>query len=393
MRISLFRKIIWIIPVVLIVLATSALAEEWAPSLPNDTGDEELPPSFDIDHDGVADGLDNCPNDYNPSQADSDNDGKGDACDSVDDRISDKGIDIAEVNVDVDGKEDKITSNNRKIGGTAKANSDVDFTVKVKNVYGKEIKDVDVEVAIQDIDKGDDVTEDTRISRIAAGDSKEANVKFELPSKVDAGDYDVSIHVEGVDEDDNTHSIDWELQLKVDKEKDNVEIEASITPNPVSCGELANLNLNIANLGKSTENVEIRIINAEMGLNLNEKNVQIDSDDEYDKSYKLRIAENMVEGTYPVNVKVYYNNGKLSRSKDIEFIIENCNQIKETKNVETLKVVKTNQVATTNMIQKPTAELSFFTEDNAIILILIFFILILGGLAVFLVGVFIRLRK
>jgi len=37
----------------------------------------------DIDSDGIIDSNDNCPNTYNPDQADFDNDGKGDACDPV----------------------------------------------------------------------------------------------------------------------------------------------------------------------------------------------------------------------------------------------------------------------------------------------------------------------
>ena len=37
----------------------------------------------DMDDDGIADAIDNCPNTYNPSQEDSDLDGSGDACDPV----------------------------------------------------------------------------------------------------------------------------------------------------------------------------------------------------------------------------------------------------------------------------------------------------------------------
>jgi subtilisin family serine protease len=38
--------------------------------------------SFDADLDGLADGLDNCPNTYNPGQEDGDGDGTGEACDN-----------------------------------------------------------------------------------------------------------------------------------------------------------------------------------------------------------------------------------------------------------------------------------------------------------------------
>ena len=37
--------------------------------------------SGDNDSDGICDDVDNCPNDYNPNQADCDSDGIGDVCD------------------------------------------------------------------------------------------------------------------------------------------------------------------------------------------------------------------------------------------------------------------------------------------------------------------------
>ena len=48
--------------------------------------DSTRPPLVDGDSDGVLDGDDNCPAVANPSQADIDTDGIGDACDSVDNR-------------------------------------------------------------------------------------------------------------------------------------------------------------------------------------------------------------------------------------------------------------------------------------------------------------------
>ncbi|MCG8882870.1 hypothetical protein G1L02_06815 [Tenacibaculum finnmarkense] len=43
----------------------------------------------DFDEDGVLNSTDNCPNKYNPNQNDKDNDGKGDVCDTQDNRDSD----------------------------------------------------------------------------------------------------------------------------------------------------------------------------------------------------------------------------------------------------------------------------------------------------------------
>ncbi len=43
--------------------------------------DEEMQMLYDLDNDGISDTQDNCPDVYNPNQADSDNDGEGDECD------------------------------------------------------------------------------------------------------------------------------------------------------------------------------------------------------------------------------------------------------------------------------------------------------------------------
>lgn len=76
-----------------IVDALDNCPEEYNPSQFDQDGDgtgdacdlvDDTPPA-DGDGDGVADLLDNCPEDYNPNQADKDDDGLGDACDPVDD--------------------------------------------------------------------------------------------------------------------------------------------------------------------------------------------------------------------------------------------------------------------------------------------------------------------
>jgi hypothetical protein len=56
-------------------------SQETCDSLDNDC-DGNIDDGFDLDSDGVADCVDNCPSDYNPDQLDCDGDGKGNICDS-----------------------------------------------------------------------------------------------------------------------------------------------------------------------------------------------------------------------------------------------------------------------------------------------------------------------
>ena len=50
----------------------------------NDAAHPDGPPIDDLDGDGIADGVDNCVNDPNPTQLDTDHDGEGDACEFQD---------------------------------------------------------------------------------------------------------------------------------------------------------------------------------------------------------------------------------------------------------------------------------------------------------------------
>ncbi len=70
--------------------------------------------TIDADNDGIYNGMDNCPDDYNPTQADTDEDGVGDACDPCNNLVWTGGdlnanltLDIADVlilvNILIDG--------------------------------------------------------------------------------------------------------------------------------------------------------------------------------------------------------------------------------------------------------------------------------------------------
>ncbi|MDQ8153559.1 MAG: thrombospondin type 3 repeat-containing protein [Gemmatimonadota bacterium] len=72
-----------------------------------------LEPNADFDLDGVDDASDNCPQVANPAQSDGDNDGIGDACDSLNDNVADS-----------DG--DTLTNGEERTLGTDPLNPDTD---------------------------------------------------------------------------------------------------------------------------------------------------------------------------------------------------------------------------------------------------------------------------
>lgn len=89
------------------------------------TGEEVCLDLDDWDADGVDDNADNCPFTFNPSQRDTDGNGKGDACDFGDDWDGD-GIPDAEDNCVFDANADQTDSNGNGVGDACDFGDDFD---------------------------------------------------------------------------------------------------------------------------------------------------------------------------------------------------------------------------------------------------------------------------
>ena len=383
------KKIIVIIPLLLLVLSIFVTAIGWAPA----------PPSSDTDEDGITDGADNCPYVSNSNQIDTDLDGAGDACDTTS-LITYSTLEITEVIAKVDGSKDTIKNSGEKISKEAKEESDVEFEITLRNAFNETIKGVGVKVVIEDIDDGDNLEEESNSFDLKSGDSKGVGLDFELPLKVDEGNYDVKIHVEGKDENNDIYKIDWELVLKVEKENHNVQItKALFSPSSVSCGESAALRLKVLNLGGADEDILIGLKSEILGIDFEKKDIELkegaDDDAEYEQTFELKIPNGIAEGTYPIQLNVYYNKGKSVRTKDLNLVVSNCKETGESSILlQTSKQIP--ELITLGIQQKkPTITVvSYSQNDETIILLLTLFFIILIGLIIFALGfMIIRFRR
>ena len=95
--------------------------------------------------------------------------------------------------------------------------------------------------------------------------------------------------------------------------------KAALSNGYVLCYERTALRLDLENVGENDEdNVEIRVKNAALGIDLKKSDIKIEKfssdDNEYSTSFDLEIA-NAAAGMYPLTVEVYLD-GELTATTE-----------------------------------------------------------------------------
>lgn len=221
-----------------------------------------------------------------------------------------------------------------EIDRNAEPGDKIEFTIEIENTYeiDMDIEDVVVTITIEDIDDGDELEEETDGENIKDGKDETFKLDFEVPMKVDEGNYDVIIEVVGEDEDGKEHKISKNFVLVVDKEKHNVIIDNAVLKSEIlSCKSTTSLDIDILNLGSDSEE-EVRIVvqNSELNLDFEEYDdgdieleTGIDDDAEYSLSVPIN-ADGVAPGDYPIDIRVYRDETKLEDSMSVTLTVEEC---------------------------------------------------------------------
>ena len=242
------------------------------------------------------------------------------------------GLEIINVNAEVDGESDNNLQNNEKISESAKEESDVELEVEVKNSLNRKIDDIKVTAVIENIDDNDDLEESSYSFGLESGDSKKSTINFELPLRVDDGTYRVDILAEGEDSNNIKYEAEWKLKLEVKKDKDKLKItNARLSPALVSCGRKSDLELSVLNLGRDDEDISIEIVSDELGLNILREGIELgkgaDEDAEYRKIFRLLISDGIAAGSYRIDIKA--GSDDFTATTYANIFIEDCSIKKE----------------------------------------------------------------
>ena len=201
--------------------------------------------------------------------------------------------------------------------------------VTVKNDYTADLEDVVVTVKILDVDD-EDLSEESDSFDLNKGDDEDLVFEFDLTKEtVDQNQYTLEITAEGTATDGSKHKVVTTKIVEVDREAHQVVIKkAVLSNNYLLCFERTVLRLDLENVGENDEdNVEIRVKNAALGVDLKKADIEIEkfssNDNEYSTSFDLEIG-NVAAGTYPLTVEVYLD-GELTATTETNLEVgKNC---------------------------------------------------------------------
>ncbi len=272
---------------------------------------------------------------------------------------------ITDVDAKVDGKSSNNLDDNDEISKKAKPESDVEFKVKVDNLFtrteGIDIENIKVTITIEGIDEdGDDLEEESREFDLSPGDDKKVTLRFKIPLNVEEGNYDVSIEAEGEDENGRDHRDQMDVELEVEREEHDLRIvKLNLNKAVISCNEPFVLSYELMNLAQEDEtNAYVEIKNQDLNLNFVEKSISIDSDidrNKISKSHTLKLSNGISDGTYPVMVRVFSDDGQLQDTKTVSIEVKNCDEGKKPKTKEE-KVATQQQISTIHVKGTDTIE-------------------------------------
>ncbi|HLG24767.1 MAG TPA: hypothetical protein VI564_07605 [Candidatus Nanoarchaeia archaeon] len=251
---------------------------------------------------------------------------------------------ITDVDVNVGGKSSKNLNDGDLIRQDAEPEDSLDFKVNVMNNFSDnedfDIDDITVTVTIDGIDDGDDLEEESTEFDLNQGNDKSVSVRFDLPLEVEEDSYDVHIVADGNGEDGNDYGADITLRLDVNKKTHQIKITRfTLRPEQVSC-KRNNLQLDLAfaNIGGDDENdVVVRITNDDLGIDFEDTIDELtadpfDDDSKFSENFNFDVADDLEEGTYPIELNVLYNNDNERETATASLQVSDCGSAAPTQN-------------------------------------------------------------
>lgn len=225
---------------------------------------------------------------------------------------------------------------------------DITLSVKVKNNDDEEDREVRVEWDIYD--KGNkeflDIGDDETVS-INNNDYEWVEFSFEVPYDLERGS-NYLLFVKAYDDDEGEEEIcsvakengksaaigeEEGIPIEIKRERNDVEITKTNLPELLSCGSTTEINLWIANIGRTREDkIKVTLQESVFGKEISREVSKLDWDDKAEKlSFSVTVPNDIKEGIHKLNFRIDYDydedDDEFGKYKTISYDIEvkgNC---------------------------------------------------------------------
>lgn len=247
-------------------------------------------------------------------------------------------LQITKVDVTVDGSSDKDVNDGGRVGKDLKPGSSVKVKVRVDNAFttqeNLDINNIIISGILESIDDGEDLEDESNEFDLRPVRSKTETLTYDIPQKVDDGDYTLRLTVEGEDENSTEYNIEQTLILEVKKDKHAIAIEkASLDSDTLDCTRTTSLNVKLTNYGRDEEDkVTLQIVNSALGLNVKEENLDLtedlfSDDSSYTKVVAIKVPDTLKAEIYPIEISVFYDDDNLDDTKTVNLEVEDCTAV------------------------------------------------------------------
>lgn len=269
----------------------------------------------------------------------------------------------------------EITRDGETILSTSSSSASIDvepgdelsIEVRLENTFDDDsdvrIEDIRVTAVIEDIDDGDDLSDESDKLYVRADSKRTVRLKLTIPDDASSyQDYDLDIYAYGYDDDTGKlHEDDVAIDIDVDREEHELVFDR-LWINDVHCDMDAAVRIELENVGEEfEEDVELMVISDELGTLFRDRfdlpSVDDDDANVYKKEKQIDV-DDLKPGLHSITVRVEYDEGDKVLQKTIDFRVEDCDSTPGD------IVVEDRTDRTTERYSNPNRDLSFLYGDK-----------------------------
>jgi len=325
-------------------------------------------------------------------------------------------LEVDELKVDYDygdGSAQRDTfpgsTNNWELDRGIRPGSEVILTFQeIKNLFDRDYDDSNSEIdnIVITIDSSDsdlfkeNFEEEYDLGSLEAEDKENLEIRFIVSEEADEDEYTLEIEIEGEDGEGAKHSIQKELVLTIERNRDDVRVSKFeiIPESPQACGQVQ-FEIEIKNFGtRKQDRAALQLFSDSLGIIESIPRITLEkysnSDNSLRKTFTYDLAKKNIEpGRYAIDLTTFVNLDERSDLQRKQLDIVECSneevQVQEEQlplaaepdGVEAEENTPAEKISTGKIVQ--TVEDPYTSEDVLVSLIIISIILILAVIAIF----------